>query len=293
MENSFSLIDQVEEIFLNLTKGIDNEYFQRRIDQGRLLRIGLADRRLLLWKQRSPQELRKHNNLHAYVYVDQYRDVEDLVAALILSSYIPGITGPSAGSLSPINGAVRRSHARLQEMIQHGFVKSIHGQPVPLQSNQDSMTTTRAKNVSRLLKDRNKSGHSQEREFYWDGGLANTFPIIDSQTCVVTPFCGDFTPNPSICPDTRSIARAPTVALNQRVQLHLCVENVETLMRVGFSSEDVILQDRFSHGYDDAYRFLSRQNLLSEFSFPSVQVMNTEGNTSPADTSAARIASAA
>ena len=102
----FSLIDQVESPFREaLVKAlggycetdksgnttihdIDPELFARRFSNGSL-RIGLTDRRGL-WPP--PLPFNSSRLLESYRYVDTFRNLEDVVACCMLSSYIPGAT---------------------------------------------------------------------------------------------------------------------------------------------------------------------------------------------------------
>ncbi|KAL7534162.1 hypothetical protein ACHAWF_004742 [Thalassiosira exigua] len=217
----FSLIDQVEGPFReamvkalggycsmddsnNVTiHDIDPVLFSRRFPEG-TLRIGLTDRREL-WPP-STQLVK------AYRYVDTYRNLEDVVACAMLSSYIPGLTGPLKlkdkvpkyleGLLDTTVNEKRRNHLgpsigldasdragiRLKELAHLGFVK--HGKTgLPLVEEADQSEGTE--------KDSTNSGGATN---YWDGGIADMFPTFDSSTVVVSPLNGVFAPNPAISP---------------------------------------------------------------------------------------------
>jgi len=120
----FSLIDQVEGPFRDaLAKALDNavgihdvdpHLFRRRVPDGSL-RIGLTDRRGL-WPISSPVSSYRERFLDSYRYVDAYRNVEDVVAACMLSSYIPGLTGPL------LNNARKDDYAMMPSFLS-GFMK--------------------------------------------------------------------------------------------------------------------------------------------------------------------------
>ncbi len=219
----FSLIDQVEAPFRNaLAKAfggycewdqsnnipkfhdIDPDLFRRRIPIGKL-RIGLTDRRGLWPPPLVPFSMQQRRQfLEAYRYVETYRNLEDIIACSMLSSYIPGITGPlnlkervpaiiggllndeiigakNATEKKSRNDASYRAGLRLNEMTRLGMVK--HGKtgvPTTVNGTHDV--------------------HDDEPTIYWDGGIADVFPTIDENTIVVAPVNGVFDPNPSICP---------------------------------------------------------------------------------------------
>mmetsp|Transcript_7328 Transcript_7328/g.10382 ORF Transcript_7328/g.10382 Transcript_7328/m.10382 type:complete len:392 (+) Transcript_7328:42-1217(+) len=267
LKPGFSLIDEMEEVFTREMKfalggsresngdDYDRELLQRRIQGGKLMRIGLTDRRVF-----PPTS----TNEKAYFYVDQYRDVDDIVAASILSSYIPGATGPALGSKDGSNHAVKRASARLSEMEELGFVKNITGNPVV---------------VSQENKNKNGGKDEETREYYWDGGLVNVFPIVDDNTVVISPMSGEFHPHPSISPapqksnDEKEPSSTPTyLRINHRAAIHLNTYNAVAFRRMILSSDDTALQQRFSHGYDDAKRFLDKNSLTTVH---SAQVSST------------------
>mmetsp|Transcript_3962 Transcript_3962/g.9076 ORF Transcript_3962/g.9076 Transcript_3962/m.9076 type:complete len:406 (+) Transcript_3962:72-1289(+) len=286
----FSLVDQVEDLLrMNMKRALggtgnaaddyDRELFLKRIRGGRNLRIGLTDKR----KLPIPGVIR--DLPEAYRYIDQYRDVDDVVAACVLSSYIPGITGTLRGATCPMNDAVKRSWGRVHEMERLGYVKDgITGQQV---------AGTATDEPSDL--------------YYWDGGLADVFPTIDDSTVIVSPINGKYS-NPSISPPwdrlsedgenqvltgskgdvgnvpptslgktgredaftdliiKRSLAIFPlTVQAHALASLGINTENAETLFRMMWSSDSEVLEERFRCGFDDAHRFLEEKSLLRTF----------------------------
>lgn len=222
----YSLIDQVEENFTNSLRealgGDDVELFQHRLKNSRL-RIGFTDRRVF------PPFA---NNTRAYFYMDEFRDIDDVVAACILSSYIPFVTGPAWGSLHSKNLAVKRAKDRIHDMVSLGFVKN--GE------------------TGEVVKPTKTYDPFQNREYFWDGGLVNVFPIVDENTVIVTPICARFTPNPCISPavDDDSIRTMKFDARGSEV--FLSTANLETLRQMTISSDDTVLERRFAQGYDDA-----------------------------------------
>lgn len=225
----FSLIDQVEGPFrealvkalggycvMDETTGkftihdIDPEIFGRRVQPG-LLRIGLTDKRGL-WP--TPVGTLRQRFMDSYCYVDSYRDIEDVIACSMLSSYVPGLTGSLNGvkddlpaflsgllsndnnnkngskkkgtssNNSTQNDTTVRAGFRLNKMTNLGIVK--HGSSgLPVIGIDEDESVNNAENNSTL---------------YWDGGIVDVFPTIDDHTVVISPLNGLYYPNPSICP---------------------------------------------------------------------------------------------
>lgn len=265
----FSLVDQVEERLLNdMRRAMNNdeERFLDRIDGGTLLRIGLSER-LLEIPIRNPK---------AYCYVDQFRDMEDVIAASILSSFIPGVTGPLAWS-SP---TISRASARVNEMMELGFIKKEkpNGEVITVKPASHGPESHQQTSASKAERPDNYAG---EFPLFLDGGLSNAFPVIDESTVVVTPISGVFDPNPFISPElpnginnntggdrddlvsTKYNGAARLLRLNDRVKIHLSRQNAYTLRRIVLSSDEDDLHKRFQHGYNDAKRFLEANNLTT------------------------------
>ncbi len=290
-------MDQVEDVLPRYLKqalggggnGIDeddydNDLFLRRIDGGRLLRIGLTDHRAVF----PPIGY----NPNAYVYVDGYRNIDDVVAACILSCFVPGLTGPATGAWSAQNGAVRRAYERMQQMAALGYIKQgTTGQPI---------MQPRGPRVKAW----------QNREAFWDGGLVNVFPTVDDNTVIVSPIAGNYGPHRAISPNPHnsnnsssqtqeditatamkrfylSLARKPLIMrFNPRAQIYLSHENARTFRHILLSSDDHSLQQRFQQGYDEAHRFLNEHGLLRTFQVPSADVNVTATPPSTDETTA-------
>jgi len=230
----YSLIDQVEENFTTtleqaLCGSDDEELLQERL-QYSPLRIGITDWRVLTTPFSFSKERRR-----AYFYVDEFRNVQDIVAACILSSYIPFVTGPAQGSSDSTNLAVKRAKERIHEMIHLGFVKNGTTGEAIVHSQQEQQDST-------LF---------SKREFFWDGGLVNVFPIVDESTVIVTPITARFSPNPYISPAVENVS-SPKLKFDERSEVFLNSANVETFRQMTLSSDDAVLQERFAQGHDDA-----------------------------------------
>jgi len=295
----FSLIDQVEIPFKgSLVKAlggycetdasgnttihdIDPKLFARRFSNGSL-RIGLTDRRGL-WPP--PLPFNSSRLLESYRYIDTFRNLEDVVACCMLSSYIPGATStlPSSflggllNSASSITDgstgadASYRAGLRLKEMAKRGMIR--HGiTGLPVIEDDDKIE------VNKEVKD-----NTNEDTHYWDGGIADVFPTIDKDTVIVSPVNGLFE-HPAICPllpsdrhDSRGdTSKQQTTILQQylipylpdtfrhcqKSQLGLNRENARAVLAMAFSSDDEEYISRFREGYDDATRFLNERGLI-------------------------------
>jgi len=252
----FSLVDQVETPFraaiiknlggtipdsgqLHGENGnlydIDPDLFKRRFPDGSL-RIGLTDRRVL-----GPG-----NILEAYRYVDSYRNVEDIVASCMLSSYIPGGTGPlhlhdkvpgfltglfvtndtssvneiknTAGEHESMNDTVHRAGRRLRHMERDGLVK--HGKTgLPIVPEQHKQHSDPTQAVTLNSTD------------FLDGGIADVFPTFDAQTIIIAPVNGVFHPNPAICPINASEEAELNIIDDQTPTSQLPPLYLQSLMR--------------------------------------------------------------
>ena len=289
----FSLLDQLEDLFVkemqlalggSSTKGdYDWELMKKRMDGGRLLRVGLMHvnhHKGIGAGASFDLNMIGKTQLESYAYVDQYRDLEDVISACMLSSYIPLGTGPLRANQDESNTAVKRAHVKVMEMEQLGFVKhGITGKPLHTKSNERS---------SNLLNDEKNEGNNEVGICYMDGGLVNNWPQIDSDTIIVSPIKGTYT-NPHISPaDTSNPDESPTipndlqefladltksnpffsnlqklpvpnmdihpptVQVSDSIRFDVTRDNLETLFRMMKSSEDSVLEERFQQGYNDA-----------------------------------------
>jgi predicted acylesterase/phospholipase RssA len=294
-----SLVDEMEEHLGRLIRESvydDEEYFLQRIHNnknthaasgspsgsGSLLRIGLTDRRVFPPVGDNPR---------AACYCDTFRSIDDVLAACILSSYVPGVTGPAWGSLDGRYSAVTRASKRLTEMVQLGHVKKANtGEPLTLSSPVPSSTANE-----------NNNDHGSSREICWDGGLVDAFPYIDKDTVIVTPLAVNVFPhasiNPSITYDSSSNSNysdennyessdntkteTPCVRLNDRIQVHWTAANAHTFRCISFSSQDAVLQDKFAQGYDNAHQWLVRHSLISVHHHAAPQPTRTRLQNTP------------
>jgi len=215
----FSLIDQVEDLLrVEMKKALGgtdeaNGYDDYDVDlllrrtEGGSLRIGLMDRRQLsrvvtTYEVYVPE---------AYVYVNQFRNVEDVVAASVLSSFLPGLTGPLQGSNCPHNASVQRASRQLSQLmraIPHAIRQEGSHQPVDILSHDHNDDD----------KDNNNGDDDNDDVPYthfYDGGLAHLFPIVNDSTIIVSPFNGIFS-NPCICPPMPTASNANSTSSNEQ-----------------------------------------------------------------------------
>jgi hypothetical protein len=270
LQPRFSLIDICEEQIRKLVMAAtqrNSEETLRLINEKRSVRIGLTDRRRVAVLRRI---IRNNNNNNkdkfkdssdhqddAYLYVDQYRNVEDLIAASIVSSYVPGITGPLRGRNDPNNSALARATLRLEEMMALGYVKQgVTGAPIFAPNIKD---TIEEDNILRM------KSRLFDREMFWDGGLVNLFPLIDRGTVIVSPLAADFKHNASITPaieySEKQLTAVPALKVNSNARIHVTVENTLTLRCMMFSSEDSVLEAKFLQGYENATEFLKKSGM--------------------------------
>ena len=259
---------------------VDPDLFRRRFPKGSL-RIGLTDKRALLSSFPPPSPL--SSLPAAYRYVDSYRNVEDIVASCMLSSYIPGVTGPLMkdniaekllGALYNIAQKEKGKENVLKASANDAMIRA-------LGMVKDGRTHARI--------EPEHDTEEQETTHYWDGGIADVFPTFDDGTIIVSPINGIYK-NPAICPSLQEqhnekeegsqslkseslsyLIRSyiPTFPATFRhcskSHLGLNVENARAVKAMLLSSDDEQLYLRFRDGYDDATRFLSDKDLLRMF----------------------------
>lgn len=291
----FSLVDEVEDLLRgSMQKALggssssssdddhdnddyDNELLLNRIQNGDLLRIGMADRRTLNLAS-------VKRDLSSYLYADRYRNLKDITSACILSSYIPIGTGPLLGESDPKNLAIKRAWGNIQEMEQRGFLKhGITGLPLSSKSNNNHDDPTMEDEGDD--EDDEEQADSAEKCHYIDGGLVNMFPEIDDSTVIISPVNGSYV-HPFIAPDHTpsefqhklselmkqfNLPNLPpteqqVVEISDRVQIGTNIQNVLAAYLMARSSSSDVLEERFRNGYDDTHRFLKEHDLLTTFS---------------------------
>ena len=274
LQPGFSLIDVVETVLkpllYNATKD-DPDSFLKHINTHGLLRIGLTDRRIFPPIGYNP---------NAFVYVDHFRSLDDIVAACILSSYIPGVTGPALGNMARKNHAVTRAAQQLDDMIRDGCVKKgTTGETIPQSSfSMQSQQQNGNINDGNSTSSQTISGATSVREICWDGGLVNAFPTFDQETIIVSPIAADFRYNPSISPaieyqETTNIPSSSSsmvanavlrkVVLNPVVTVYVTAANMANFKMMIISSDDELLHNKFHQGYDNAKQYCVQNSLLN------------------------------
>ena len=260
----YSLLDELEREMLPTLKVAlnngDDDLFRRRVANGRL-RIGLSDvkemKACLLGSGTRLKDLKQAS----YRYVDKFDVVEDVVAASMISSYIPGVTGPLRPFSDNLNTAIMRSAFLLDER---------KSQICDYDGN------------SAYIFHENEKIDAKEKFNLIDGGVVNMWPSFDNQTTIVSPLSGSFTPNPNISPcrtkhSNESNSKLTPWATNIKIkdlggniEVDMSKDNIGTLKRMLVSSTSDELEIRFENGYEDAKQFLDKKGLLEVFSKPSI-----------------------
>lgn len=264
---NFSLIDQLDDLLeVEMQKALggsenENDYdldlLLNRIQHGKLLHIGLTDKKKF-------DVLNLKTDLDAYVYADQYRSIKDITSCAVLSSYIPVGTGPAIwNDANSENNAVKNAWKIVSEMEELGFLK--HG-----------MTR------ETIRRDVTSDDETSEKDLqYLDGGLCNLFPEIDEDTIIIAPINGLYS-KPCITPEipmdddektlyssilSRIKVDFPiTLEMSEGIRVGANTENLLALYQMARSSSSETLQGKFRDGYDDATRFLKKNDMLTVFS---------------------------
>lgn len=92
---------------------------------------------------------------------------------------------------------------------------------------------------------------------YMDGGFSDNLPVLDENTITVSPFCGES----DICPRDLSSQLFHVNVANTSIELSK--QNMNRLARILFPPRAEVLSDMCRQGFDDALRFLHRNNLIS------------------------------
>ncbi|XP_012279637.1 patatin-like phospholipase domain-containing protein 2 isoform X3 [Orussus abietinus] len=92
---------------------------------------------------------------------------------------------------------------------------------------------------------------------YMDGGFSDNLPILDENTITINPFCGES----DICPrDTSSQLFHVNVS---NTSIELSRQNIYRFARILFPPNPEMLSNMCKQGFDDALRFLNRNNLIN------------------------------
>jgi hypothetical protein len=221
----YSLIDAVEKGFLEkLMSEVDEDELLERL-KGGTLRLGVTDTRVFPPFGFNPK---------AYRYVDSFRSMKDILAVCVLSSYVPGATGPLI-SRAVSNPAVLNAQETLRELSMLGMVKDYYGEPIAAIEEKKPYPV------------------------FLDGGLVNVWPVVDDDTLIVTPLTAHFEKNLYICPAAGDSRLLP---VNAQCSLALHTDNASTLRDMVWSSVDEVLHERFAQGHDDAKAFLAKNSSL-------------------------------
>ncbi|XP_071452365.1 1-acylglycerol-3-phosphate O-acyltransferase Pnpla3-like [Hetaerina americana] len=92
---------------------------------------------------------------------------------------------------------------------------------------------------------------------YMDGGFSNNLPTLDENTITVSPFCGES----DICPRDLSSQLFHVNVANTSIELSR--QNIYRFTRILFPPKPEVLSNMCKQGFDDALRFLHRNNLIN------------------------------
>ncbi|XP_014229453.1 patatin-like phospholipase domain-containing protein 2 [Trichogramma pretiosum] len=92
---------------------------------------------------------------------------------------------------------------------------------------------------------------------YMDGGFSDNLPTLDENTITVSPFCGES----DICPRDLSSQLFHVNLANTSIELSR--QNMYRFARILFPPDAEILSNMCKQGFDDALRFLTRNNLIN------------------------------
>ncbi|XP_044254020.1 patanin-like phospholipase domain-containing protein atgl-1 isoform X1 [Tribolium madens] len=92
---------------------------------------------------------------------------------------------------------------------------------------------------------------------YMDGGYSDNLPTLDENTITVSPFCGES----DICPRDDSSQLFHINIANTSIELSK--HNIYRIMRILFPPKPEVLSNMCKQGFDDALRFLHRNNLIN------------------------------
>ncbi|XP_026472566.1 1-acylglycerol-3-phosphate O-acyltransferase Pnpla3-like [Ctenocephalides felis] len=92
---------------------------------------------------------------------------------------------------------------------------------------------------------------------YMDGGFSDNLPTIDENTVTVSPFCGES----DICPRDESSQLFHVNFANTSIELSR--QNINRFARILFPPKPEVLSNMCKQGFDDALRFLHRNNMIN------------------------------
>ncbi|XP_034825208.2 uncharacterized protein [Maniola hyperantus] len=92
---------------------------------------------------------------------------------------------------------------------------------------------------------------------YMDGGFSDNLPVLDENTITVSPFCGES----DICPRDLSSQLFHVNLANTSIELSK--QNINRFARILFPPKPEVLSNMCKQGFDDALRFLHRNNMIT------------------------------
>jgi hypothetical protein len=205
-----------------------------------------------------PALARREGLAHGVRVLDDFKDIEHLTSALVLSSYVPGGTGRL---FPPEGSSVARARAGIAK---HWGLKLIDRtwsecredlsrlEPFP-----QPMAAEDERASSEGVKDPTNSTTTADQLF--DGGLGAMWPTLDSHTVLVSPLAvrplrREAKTRGVICPPGKFVNSVPLGA--HGVLVDGTMETVRRASRMLMSSQPSELDKAFAQGFDDARRFL-------------------------------------
>ncbi|XP_060531801.1 1-acylglycerol-3-phosphate O-acyltransferase Pnpla3 isoform X1 [Cylas formicarius] len=92
---------------------------------------------------------------------------------------------------------------------------------------------------------------------YMDGGYSDNLPTLDENTITISPFCGES----DICPRDDSSQLFHINIANTSIEISK--HNIYRMVRILFPPKPEVLANMCKQGFDDALRFLHRNNLIN------------------------------
>lgn len=211
----FSLIDVLEPHLRAQMEAVNPELMFRRMEKSRL-RIALTNPTPMYLVQAM-----QHNRV-----VDDFVDIEHLVAACLLSSYVPGVTGPLRPTEDSAAGraAITMANRWRVKQSREGSIELVDVVQGP------------------------------EEGAFIDGGLTTMFPVMDAATVIVSPLSVR-SERGVICPPG-AVNQAGTVNGGQGVRVEVSTANMLRGKQAVVSPTQEELERSFRDGHDDAMRFM-------------------------------------
>ncbi|KAF4530078.1 hypothetical protein B566_EDAN001334 [Ephemera danica] len=192
------------------------------------------------------------------VIVSQFNSKEDLLQALLASSFIPffsGLLPPRFHGVRYMDGGFSDNLPTLDENTITVSPFCGESDICPRDSSYQLLHALLSSSFIPIF-----SGWIPPRFHgvrYIDGCYSDNLPILDENTITVSPFCGES----DICPrdDTYNVLQVNLA----NTSIELSRQNIYRFARILFPPNPEILSNMCKQGFDDALRFLHRNNLIN------------------------------